>query len=28
SMVLILFVVIYGFRLLINFLKDIGKVGA
>ncbi|RQK71922.1 hypothetical protein COH55_12690, partial [Neisseria meningitidis] len=23
----ILFVVIYGFRLLINFLKDIGKVG-
>ncbi len=25
--VLILFVVIYGFRLLINFLKDIGKVG-
>ena len=27
STVLILFVVIYGFRLLINFLKDIGKVG-
>ncbi|RQK71919.1 hypothetical protein COH55_12705, partial [Neisseria meningitidis] len=23
----ILFVVIYGFRLLINFLKDMGKVG-
>ena len=27
STVLILFVVIYGFRLLINFLKDMGKVG-
>lgn len=27
STVLILFVVIFGFRLLINFLKDIGKVG-
>lgn len=27
STVLILFVVIYGFRLLINFLKDIGKIG-
>lgn len=28
SMVLILFVVIYGFSLLINFLRDIGKVGS
>ncbi|HIF0132402.1 TPA: hypothetical protein ACXVZD_002215, partial [Neisseria meningitidis] len=27
STVLILFVVIFGFRLLINFLKDMGKVG-
>lgn len=27
STVLILFVVIYGFRLLIIFLKDMGKVG-